>query len=308
MKNILITGCAGFIGSSFLKKIINKNIIVYGIDDLSTGTIKNLPRSKNFTFIKGDCGNKKILDKIKNKIDFIYHFAGQSSGEKSFYNPVDDVNRNLLTTINLLNFYIKKKSKQFIYASSMSVYGDLHQRGVNEKDSCKPISFYGLSKLTSEEYIKLFLKKKINYTILRLFNVYGPGQTTNNLKQGLIRIYLTQILKFKKLIVKGSLKRYRDFIYIDDVVSLLEIILNNKKSFTKTYNVSFGKKVFLSQLINLLKDKINFKFSVYENKGTPSDQFGIYSNSKKLKNEIDFSPRTNISTGIDNYLKYLKLS
>ena len=59
MKNILITGCAGFIGSSFLKKIINKNIIVYGIDDLSTGTIKNLPRSKNFTFIKGDCGNRE---------------------------------------------------------------------------------------------------------------------------------------------------------------------------------------------------------------------------------------------------------
>ena len=308
MKNILITGCAGFIGSSFLKKIINKNIKVYGIDDLSTGTTKNLPKSKNFTFIKGDCGNKKILDKIKSKIDFIYHFAGQSSGEKSFYNPVDDVNRNLLTTINLLNFYIKKKSKHFIYASSMSVYGDLHRRGVNEKDSCKPISYYGLSKLTSEEYIKLFFKKKINYTILRFFNVYGPGQATNNLKQGLIRIYLTQILKFKKLIVKGSLKRYRDFIYIDDVVSLLEIILNNKKSFTKTYNVSFGKKVFLSQLINLLKGKINFKFSIYESKGTPSDQFGIYSNSKKLKNEINFSPRTNISTGIDNYLKYLKLS
>ena len=148
MKTILITGCAGFIGSSFLKNIINKNYNIVGIDDLSAGSIKRLPKNKKFRFIKGDCSNPKILNKIKGKIDVIMHLAGQSSGEKSFYDPVNDMKRNLFSTIVLLDFYLKKKSKQFIYASSMSVYGDKIKK-VKETDSCKPISFYGLTKLSS---------------------------------------------------------------------------------------------------------------------------------------------------------------
>ena len=155
MKTILITGCAGFIGSSFIKSIIKKNIKIIGIDDLSSGYIKSLPKNKNFKFIKGDCGNKRILDKIKNKIDIIIHLAGQSSGEKSFYDPINDIDKNLYSTIGLLEFYLKKKSKQFIFASSMSVYGSLRKK-VSEKDSTNPISFYGLSKLSSEKYIKMF--------------------------------------------------------------------------------------------------------------------------------------------------------
>ena len=87
MKTILITGCAGFIGSSFVKSIIKKNVKIIGIDDLSAGYLKSLPKNKKFKFLKGDCGNKKILDKIKGKIDIIIHLAGQSSGERSFYDP-----------------------------------------------------------------------------------------------------------------------------------------------------------------------------------------------------------------------------
>jgi len=84
MKTILVTGCAGFIGSSFIKSIIKKNIKIIGIDDLSAGNIKSLPKNKNFKFIKGDCGSKKILNKIKSKVDIIIHLAGQSSGRKVF--------------------------------------------------------------------------------------------------------------------------------------------------------------------------------------------------------------------------------
>ena len=109
MKTILITGCAGFIGSSFLKSIINKNYNIIGIDDLSAGNIKRLPKNKKFKFIKGDCGNPKILNKINGKVDVIIHLAGQSSGEKSFYDPINDVKRNLFSTIILLDFYLKKK-------------------------------------------------------------------------------------------------------------------------------------------------------------------------------------------------------
>jgi len=305
MKTILITGCAGFIGSSFLKNIINKNYNIVGIDDLSAGSIKRLPKNKKFRFIKGDCSNPKILNKIKGKIDVIMHLAGQSSGEKSFYDPVNDMKRNLFSTIVLLDFYLKKKSKQFIYASSMSVYGDKRKK-VKETDSCKPISFYGLTKLSSEKFISMFSNKKINYTILRLFNVYGEGQSLDNLKQGMIRIYLTQIFKNKNLIVKGSLKRFRDFIHINDVNKILQKVIGNKNCINKIFNVGFGKKYLVKDVVNLIRKKSRKKFKVFVKTNTPFDQYGIYSSSDKLFKAIKYRPKTSLSEGLDKFLLSIK--
>lgn len=305
MKTILVTGCAGFIGSSFIKSIIQKNIYIIGIDDLSAGYIKSLPKNKNFKFIKGDCGNKKILDKIKRKIDIIIHLAGQSSGEKSFYDPLNDMKKNLYSTIALLEFYLKKRSKQFIFASSMSVYGNLRKK-VNENDSTNPISFYGLSKLSSEKYIKMFSNKKINYTILRFFNVYGQGQILNNLKQGMIRIFLTQIFKKKNLIVKGSLKRFRDFIHIEDVNKILFKVMENKNCINQIFNVGYGRKYFISDVINLIKKESKKKFLTKVKNGTPNDQFGIFSNSKKLFNAINFRAKISLEKGIEKYIDSIR--
>lgn len=300
MKKILITGCAGFIGSSAVNYFLKKNFSVIGIDDLSTGNKNVLPTHKNFRFIKGDCANNNDLKKISEKIDIIIHLAGQSSGELSFYNPLNDLERNFLTTVKLVDFYLKKKSKQFIYASSMSVYGNYLYKKVKEDDFCKPISFYGLSKLNSENYIKMYSKKKINYTILRLFNVYGPGQKLNNLKQGIIRIYLSLIKKNKKLVVKGSKNRFRDFIHIFDLMKILYLLCNNKKAFNKTYNICNGKKYKISEITKLLKRFSPQKFKCKYVSGTPLDQFGICGNNQKLINELNYKPKIKFVEGLRN--------
>ncbi len=305
MKTILVTGCAGFIGSSFIKSIIKKNIKIIGIDDLSEGNIKSLPKNKNFKFVRGDCGSKKILNKIKSKVDIIIHLAGQSSGEKSFYRPLNDMQRNLYSTIALLEFYLKKRSKQFIFASSMSVYGNLRKK-VNENDPTNPISFYGLSKLSSEKYIKMFSNKKINYTILRFFNVYGQGQILNNLKQGMIRIFLTQIFKNNNLIVKGSLKRFRDFIHIEDVNKIIFKVMDNKNCINQIFNVGYGQKYFISDVLNLIKKESKKKFLITVKNGTPNDQFGIFSDSKKLFKAISFKARISLKKGIVKYINSIR--
>ena len=305
MKTILVTGCAGFIGSSFIKSIIKKNIKIIGIDDLSAGYFKSLPKNKNFKFIKGDCANKKVLNKIKSKIDIIIHLAGQSSGEKSFYNPLNDMERNLYSTIALLEFYLKKRSKQFIFASSMSVYGNLRKK-VNENEPTNPISFYGLSKLSSERYIKMFSNKKINYTILRFFNVYGQGQILNNLKQGMIRIFLTQIFRNNSLIVKGSLKRFRDFIHIEDVNKILFKVIENKNCINQIFNVGYGKKYYISDVLNLIKKESKKKFLIKVKNGTPNDQFGIFSDSKKLFKAINFKAKISLKKGIEKYINSIR--
>ena len=273
-KKILITGCAGFIGSSIAKSLILKKYDIYGIDNLSTGNKNNVP--KGVKFIKGRCEDDKILKKIKSiKFQTIIHFAGQSSGEKSFYDPMEDLNSNFYSTVKLINYAHNNRCKHFIYASSMSVYGDVSNQAVSETKKCKPISFYGASKLASENYINLFKKKKLNSTILRIFNVYGPGQNLNSSKHGMISIYLSQIFKNKKLIVKGSKNRSRDFIYIDDVVNIVLKVIGNKKCFNKTLNIGSGKKYTIYQVIKKMKQVCKINFSVHYSKSTPLDQFHI---------------------------------
>jgi UDP-glucose 4-epimerase len=302
MKSILITGCAGFIGSVLAKHLLKYDYFIYGIDDLSKGTIKNLPKSKKFIFLKGKCEEPKILSKIKKKIDVIFHAAGQASGELSYYDPQNDLNRNLLTTVKLLEFYKKKKCKQFIYFSSMGVYGNKIGQ-VSETTDCKPISFYGLSKLVSEKYIIKYSEQNINYTILRLFNVYGEGQKLTSLTQGMIRIYLKQIFSTNKLIIKGSGKRFRDFVYIKDVVSIMRKLILNKSTYNQTLNLGYGKKYTVSQLVGFLKSKIKKNFKVKYINNTPSDQFGIYSNNKKIKKILKYKFKYNLKKGLDLFIK-----
>ena len=175
MKNILVTGGAGFIGSYLSKDLIEQGYKVYTIDNLTTGFKSNL--SKQINFVKGDVSNKNILNKLKNiKFESIVHIAGQSSGEISFENPEYDLKTNTLSTLNLLNFSKENNCKKFIYASTMSVYGIQDPIPITEKHTVKPESFYAVGKLASENYMKIYSKLGIDCISLRLFNVYGPGQ------------------------------------------------------------------------------------------------------------------------------------
>jgi UDP-glucose 4-epimerase len=300
-KTILLTGCAGFIGSQLLKELVKKYSVV-GIDDLSVGNKKNLIIDKNFRFIKGDCSNNKILNKLNNKIDIIIHFAGQSSGEKSFYDPLNDFKRNLYSTINLLNFASKFSCSQFIYASSMSVYGNYNMK-VKETDKKKPLSFYGISKSSAEEYIKKYITKNVNFTILRLFNIYGAGQRLGELRQGMIRIFLTQIYKNKKLVIKGSKYRYRDLLNITDCTNFIKKIILNKKTFNKIINVGSGKKYFIHDIVRILKKKIKFNFTVKYEKKTVDDQFGIIANNSVAKKITGYTPKIDLNNGIEEMIK-----
>ena len=170
------------------QRLLEDNNTVTTIDNLSSGFIDNIP--DGVRFIKGDCYDKKSIDKLKNeKFDMIFHIAGQSSGEISFEDPEYDLKTNTLSTLMLLNYSVKTKCRNFIYASTMSVYGDHPNKKISEDDKAIPKSFYAIEKLASEQYLKLYSKYNIKISCLRLFNVYGPGQNMFNLKQGMISIF-----------------------------------------------------------------------------------------------------------------------
>ena len=187
MKRILITGVAGFIGSHIANRFSNENWEVFGVDDLSSGRKENIPKGINY--IHGDLSDKEAIQELPANCDLILHLAGQSSGEISFDDPIADLNKNTTSTLNLIRYGIKKKVSRFLYASSMSVYGDVPDEPISEDYGCSPLSCYGVGKLAAENYLRIY-QHQLPYVALRMFNVYGPGQDMKNLRQGMVSIYL----------------------------------------------------------------------------------------------------------------------
>lgn len=299
--NYLVTGAAGFIGRSVAEKLLSEGHNVTTIDNLSTGKLENLPVGVNF--IEGNDYDKGILQKIENmSFDAIIHIAGQSSGEISFEDPEYDLNTNTLSTVLLLQICKKTGCRKFIYASSMSVYGDAENELVSESTIPMPKSFYAVGKLASEHYMRIFSTYGIQCTALRFFNVFGVGQNLDNLKQGMVSIYLAQAIRNKHIIIKGSGDRFRDFVYIDDVVSAVETVLRREGSNFEIFNVSNQRKIFVSMIIDYIEKRLPNISHEYTD-GTPGDQHGVYGKSDKLQ-ELGWKPIVTFEEGMNRMIDW----
>lgn len=295
---VLITGSAGFIGSKLSKKFLELGANADGIDDMSTGLSRNIDDRINF--YNFDVSNPDELMKLNKKYDYILHLAGQSSGQISNENPLNDLMRNTSTTVNLINYIRKNPTRKIVYASSMSVYGEINYPAV-ESSVVSPISFYGISKRTSEIYLRK-VSNEFNTLSLRMFNVYGPGQDMDNLKQGMVSIFLSQALKKRTITVKGSLERFRDFIYIDDVVDYWVQLTLNNNAFGEI-NIGSGTKTTVLELINYIK-KITDTNTVNVVDSTPDDQFGIVANIDVLSKLVGDVRVTPLCEGIKKFYNY----
>lgn len=304
MKIILVTGAAGFIGSAMAKSLLDLGNKVVTVDNLSTGNKECIP--VGCEFIEGDIYDLKIIEKLETySFDLIIHMAGQSSGEVSFEDPVYDLQTNTQSTIMLLNLALKIGCKEFIYASSMSVYGDHDNPFVNEKSSTSPKSFYAVGKLSSEQYLKIYSSYGIKTTALRFFNVYGVGQNLKNLKQGMASIFIAQAITNNHIFVKGSKDRFRDFVYIDDVVkSVLLSIGREKGEIFEAYNVCNGEKITVETIIEHIKSNIPYTITTEFGAGTPGDQIGIFGDFSKINKHLGWRGTTKFSEGIREMINW----
>ena len=214
-KTVVVTGVAGFIGSQVAARMAHEGFSVVGVDDLSSGKVANIPSS--IDFVEGDLAVQGTIAKLPKPCAAVLHLAGQSSGEMSFDDPVADLHKNTVSTLNLIQYAISVGAQRFVYASSMSVYGNVPDAPIAEDEHVAPLSCYGVGKLAAENYLAVF-KRQLSSVNMRMLNVYGPGQDMGNLRQGMVSIYLAQALANKHIVVKGSLERFRDFVFIDDVV------------------------------------------------------------------------------------------
>ena len=291
--NILVTGGTGFIGGHLankLKELGHKVVIC----DLCA-------KSPDYAY---DISNYNNLLRIKDDIDVIYHIAAQTSGYIGLVEPERDVDCNMKGTLNICRFAKERGVKKVIYTSSMAVYGE--GDFFKETDEINPISHYGVSKLCGELYLKQYKQYGIDYTIFRLFNVYGYGQDMENLNQGMVSIYLAQSLKSKTVEVKGSFDRYRDFVYIDDVVSALVLGLESKTN-GEIYNVATKRKTTVGELLDLIFEAHDDSDS-FEAKNIgqyDGDQDGNTGDNSKLK-ELGWKPTMGLEDGIKKFYNEAK--
>jgi len=306
-KTILITGGAGFIGSNIAKRCINEGYKIVIVDNLLTGNLNNVPEEADF--INMDISQEDQYMKLSDlEFDAVFHLAAQSSGEISNEKPELDLSINALGTLLLLRWSMKKKITRFLYASSMAVYGNVQKVPVSETEVCLPLSFYGISKLTGEHYVRHFSKEGLNTTCFRMFSVYGPGQDMKNLKQGMVSIFMAHILNGEFIHVKGSKERFRDFIYIDDVVNAWLKVLNEPKSFGKTYNLGAGKRISVYKLIQDELEAFGLPktYPVKYEGTTPCDQFGLYADISELEKDTGWKPEYSLEEGLSRMSKWVK--
>lgn len=302
MEKILITGVAGFIGSKVANRFLEEGYSVVGVDDLSNGFIENVPA--DLDFIKGDLSLKSTIAMLPTDCNKILHLAGQSSGEISFDDPLVDLEKNTASTLNLIRYGITNNIERLVYASSMSVYGDVPNKPISESNECRPLSCYGVGKYASEDYLRIY-QKLLPSVSLRMFNVYGPGQDLSNLRQGMVSIYLAQALKDKKIEVRGSTDRFRDLIYIDDVVEIWFRASTYSSSLGKTLNVGTGKKISVAELLDSICNLL--EGSTYKVKEhTIGDQSGIYADISALEKCLGSNSFISINDGLKMFIEWAR--
>jgi UDP-glucose 4-epimerase len=307
MSLYLVTGVAGFVGSAVARALLGKGHGVVGIDNLSTGFRENVP--PGVEFYQSDCQDARLYAETlpKRPYDAILHIAGQSSGEISFDDPVYDLRTNAESTLHLLRFALAVGCCRMVYASTMSVYGRQPDMPVREDAPCAPESFYGVGKLASEHYLRLYEQYGISSTALRLFNIYGPGQNMGNLRQGMVSIFLAMMANDGHIHVKGHPNRYRDFVYIDDVVNAFLLCLERDASKGKILNIGGSGKVQVGDLVDKLRALSPTPVTVEYSGMTPGDLFGIHADISLAAKYLGYDPEVSLEDGLGRmYEWYLR--
>jgi UDP-glucose 4-epimerase len=300
----LVTGIGGFIAPHAARQLMADGHEVVGVDDFSIGTRQNVPLG--IDLIEQDLANSAAISRLPAQIDVILHLAGQSSGEISFDDPYADLMKNTASTLNLIRYGIAAGAHRMIYASSMSVYGQVAGGKAHESMPCEPLSCYGVGKLAAERYLALF-GHRLPFTIFRIFNVYGPGQNMSNLRQGMVSIFLAQALNSGRVQVKGGLDRFRDFIAVEDVARAWTLAATTDRADRQIFNLGTGRRTTVLQILEILKRFIP-GLEWYVEGATPGDQSGIYADTEQIWRMLQFKCNVGLEEGIGRFISWARES
>jgi UDP-glucose 4-epimerase len=313
-KKIVITGGLGFLGSSLAVRLSWENAKITIIDNLAPlygANYFNLNQAKrkNINVIIGDIRDKDLIKNSVKKAAFIFHFAAQVSYIDSLNMPFDDLELNVTGTLNILET-LRNHNRQarLFFASSRMVLGPATQTRINEEHPAKPISIYGIHKLTSENYLLTYHKNfGIGSTILRITNPYGPRQQIKHSKYSLIGWFIRRAMENKAITIFGSGRQKRDYIYIDDIVDAIILLAKKEKSVGEIYNVGFGKSTEFRAMVKKIIEVIGkgrIVFSDWPDDYEKIETGNIQIDTSKIFKLTRWKPRVGLENGIRRTYRY----
>ena len=311
MKKVLITGGAGFIGSHLADELLKSNYKVVVLDNESTGFRENVPEGA--TYIKGDVKRTEDVAKAFSEgIDVVLHVAGQASTIKSFQDPLSDLNTNIVGTLNVLQMCLEMKIPRLLYASSMTCYGHPEKIPTNEGNPCRPISYYGITKYAAERFVHTTAARNdldfdFNVTSFRMFNVYGERQSLENPYQGVMAIFVSNVLNGEPITIHSDGEQSRDFIYIGDVVDAWISSISNPPAYGQIFNLGTGEGLSINRLVDLILQANGRNRSNYRVAYAPErlgDQKHMRADITKARAVLGWSPVTKLEDGMRRTLEW----
>jgi len=302
--NICVTGGAGFIGSHLVDRLIHDGHTVLVIDNLSSGS-REFVNSKA-QFIEMDIRDLNLSSIIcEFKPEYIFHEAAQTEVAVSMNNPKLDCDVNLMGLINVLDAAVTCGVKKLLMPSSAAIYGDLDTLPLDESMVGIPTSCYGLTKLTTEHYLRIYHEAfGLNYICYRYSNVYGPRQG-NGGEGGVISIFTRLINEGQGLTIFGDGEQTRDFIYVDDVVEA-NIKAMNHPELTGVYNISTNTSTSVNKLVSYFKSISNKDLPVYYEAERTGDIRHSRLCNQKAKVDFDFLATVDLERGLRDTISYFK--
>lgn len=301
---ILVTGGAGFIGSHLVDRLVQEGHEVVVVDNLSTGKRRNLNRAAEF--YKRDVQGSRMESVFRRERPVVLiHLAAQMNIRRSVEDPLFDAQVNILGTLNVLDHAVRYGTRKVIFASSGgAIYGEQDVFPAPESHATRPLSPYGISKLTGEYYLAYYQRVSgIQYVSLRFSNVFGPRQDPYG-EAGVVAIFCQKMLAGEQPIINGNGRQTRDFIYVDDVVEAHMAVLG--KDIQGVYNVGTAHETSINELFGKLVDLTKSGCKQLYGPAKKGEQARSVVDASKLRQELGWEPRLSLDEGLARTVEYFR--
>ncbi len=310
MALFLITGIAGFIGSSIARELLNRGERVSGVDNFSTGKRENIADILgNIDFCEVDILDLDALNRVFAGVDYVFHEAAIPSVPKSVLDPIGSNRANIDGTVNVLVAARDAKVKRVIYAASSSAYGDTPTLPKREAMIPDPISPYAVAKLAGEHYMTSFYRcYGLETVALRYFNVFGPRQDPSSPYSGVLAKFITLMLNHQQPTIFGDGEQSRDFTFIDNVVqaNLLACSAPSGQAAGKMFNVATGRRVTLNETFKLLQKLTGYSGQLIYGPERGGDIKHSLADIRLAEQHLGYQPKVDFEAGLQRTVDWYR--
>ncbi|MFH1721136.1 MAG: SDR family oxidoreductase [Candidatus Altiarchaeota archaeon] len=308
MSLYLVSGGLGFIGSNIVHRLLDDGKEVRVIDNLATGRKSNIASViEEFELLEGDIRDYSAVERSMESVDYVLHQAALPSVARSIINPYESNEVNVLGTLNLLKAAHEADIKQFVYASSSSVYGDTPTLPKVENMPVNPKSFYSVSKYAAEQQCIIYNQiNGLNTVCLRYFNVYGPRQDPSSQYAAVIPKFITSIAKDESPTVFGDGTQSRDFTFIEDAVLANLKAAKSSKGVGEVCNIAVGQRRTVNELIGLVNELLEKNIDAEYAKPRPGDVKHSHADISKAQRLLGYKPEHDLKKGLEKTVEWFR--